>query len=539
MYRLFSILPVQARTNLLRKMEGYLGAALLLCGFTGVALPQISQPSPEFTQAESYLQQRQYDRAIALLQEVLEASPNDPMAHNLMGIALTSLGKPEEGNAHFQSALRSNPEFIPALKNLALNELALNRLEEARSHFEQVLKRAPQDPVAHLSLGEIHYAKREFGPAVDEYLRSAGLVERDPRKVLRFARSCFQSNQGARAVEALEHLGLEADGQTHFQAGLMLAQLEKYSSAARQFELAKKDYPDPYEVGFNLTLAYVSSLNYPAAIQAAQDVIAQGYRKAELYNLLAEAYEHNDQTIEAYNALRAATQLDPQDENNYLGLMVLGVDHANMDLALDIANIGLRNIPNSYRLIMQRGAVRAFHGQITPALEDFEAAAKLEPQLNLPYFGMCMVLMQKDQTPQAIEIVRQRLAISPDDYLLLYALGEILSRSAASAGNDQEARQLLERSVRLKPDFGTARAALGKVYYREGEDDLALAEFEKALQLDPTDLTPCYQLAQIYCRKGDNQRAAELFAKFVKFRDEDRERHINRHLLQLLREGEK
>ena len=82
MYRLFSILPVQARTNLLRKMEGYLGAALLLCGFTGVALPQISQPSPEFTQAESYLQQRQYDRAIALLQEVLEASPNDPMAHN-------------------------------------------------------------------------------------------------------------------------------------------------------------------------------------------------------------------------------------------------------------------------------------------------------------------------------------------------------------------------------------------------------------------------------------------------------------------------
>jgi tetratricopeptide (TPR) repeat protein len=536
---MFSIFPVQARRGFGKKMGECLGAALLLYGFGGVALPQTSQPSPVFTQAESYIQQRQYVRAIALLQEILERSPGDPMAQNLMGIALTSSGKPEEGNAHFQAALRSNPEFFPALKNLALNELAMNRLEEARSHFEQVLKRAAQDPVAHLSLGEIHYAKREFGPAVDEYLKSAGLFERDPRMVLRFTRSCFQSNQGERAAEALEHLSPGADGQTHFQAGLMLTQLEKYPSAARQFELAKKDYPDPYEVGFNLTLAYVRSLNYPAAIQAAQEVIAQGYRKAELYNLLAEAYEHNNQTIEAYNALRTATQIDPRDENNYLDLMALGVDHANLELALDIANIGLRNIPNSYRLIMQRGAVRAFNAQITSALEDFEAAAKLEPQRDLPYFGMCMALMQKDQTPRAIEIVRQRLAISPEDYLLLYALGEILSRSAASTEHDQEAVQLLERSIRLNPDFATARAALGKVYVRHGEDDRALVELQKALQLDPTDLTPCYQLAQIYRRKGDKQRAAELFAKFEKFRDEDRERHINRHLLQLLREGEK
>ena len=177
---MFSIFPVHVRRGFGKKIGECLGAALLLCGLAGAAQPQTSQPSPVFTQAESYIQQRQYVRAIALLQEVLERFPGDPMAHNLMGIALTSSGKPEEGNAHFQAALRSNPEFFPALKNLALNELAMNRLEEARSHFEQVLKRAPQDPVAHLSLGEIHYAKREFGPAVDEYLKSAGLFEEGP-----------------------------------------------------------------------------------------------------------------------------------------------------------------------------------------------------------------------------------------------------------------------------------------------------------------------------------------------------------------------
>lgn len=515
-------------------------AALILLASVEVALPATSQPAPVFKQAESYIQQGQFGRAITLLQEILRKSPRDYKAQNLMGIALTSSGRPDEGNSHFRAALKSNPKFYPALKNLALNELAMKRLEEARVHFEQVLKYAPGDTLAHLSLGEIHYARREFGPAVEEYLRSEGLFLRDPRVVLNFARSCFESNQSQKAAGALELLGSEADGRSHFEAGLMLAQMEKYAAAARQFDLATKDYPDPYEAGFNLTLAYVRSQNYPAAIQAAQKVIAQSYRRAELYNLLAEAYEHNNQTIEAYNALRTATQIDPQDENNYLDLMALGVDHTNYLLALDIADIGLHNIPNSFRLTMQRGAVRAFQGQLTPAFEDFERAAQLDPQSNMPYFAMCMALMQTDQVAKALGILRGRLATHPDDYLLLYALGESADRSAGSGlVSEEEALRALERSVQMNPSLSTSRLALGKIYLRRNKLDRAIQELEKALELDPADLTPCYQLAQAYRRKGEKERADELFAKFVKFRDEDREKHINRNLLKLLREGEK
>ncbi|MBZ5513455.1 MAG: tetratricopeptide repeat protein [Acidobacteriia bacterium] len=513
---------------------------LLLILLAGPAFPQSRGPLPALKQAESYLRQQQYRPAATLLQQVLKKSPRNPLAQNLMGLALTGLGKPEEANIHFQAAVKSNPKFYPAWKNLALNELAMRRWEEARGHFQQVLTYAPDDAVAHLSLGEIHYMQREFGPAVDEYLKSEGLFLRDPRLVLNFARSCFESNQPQKAAGALEILGPEADGQAHFQAGLMLAQMEKYAAAAHQFELATKDYPDPYEAGFNLTLAYVRSQNYSAAIQAAQKLIAQNYRNAELYNLLAEAYEHNNQTIEAYNALRTATQLDPKDENNYLDLMALGVDHANYELALDIANIALNNIPNSFRLIMQRGAVLAFQGRLTPALEDFDRAAQLDPQSNLPYFAMCMAPMQTAQVPRALEILRKRLAARPDDYLLLYALGESADRSAGSGLVSQdEALRALEKSVQANPNLSTSRIALGRIYLRRNEVDLAIPQLQRALELDPTDLSPCYQLAQAYLRKGDKQRAEDLMAKFTKFRDEDRERHINRNLLKLLREGEK
>jgi predicted Zn-dependent protease len=158
----------------------------------------------------------------------------------------------------------------------------------------------------------------------------------------------------------------------------------------------------------------------------------------------------------------------------------------------------------------------------------------------MPYYAMCMALMQEDQVPRALEILRQRLATHPDDYLLLYALGESADRAGSSAGASQyEVLHALERSVQVNPNLAASRVALGRIYFRRNELDLAISQLERALELNPNDLSPCYQLAQAYRRKGNKQRADELTAKFAKFRDEDRERHINRNVLQLLRQDEK
>ena len=496
--------------------------------------------STQYDRAVDYLQHRQIGPAITLLQQILEAAPTDAKAHNLMGIALTASGRLDEANPHFRQALEINPEFYPALKNLAVNELALKHVAEARVHFEEVLHFVPEDQVAHLSLGEIYFDQKLYVTAVEHYLKSGELLTRDPNVTLNFARSCFESNQRDKAAQALENFPPEAGGRGHFQAGVMLAQLSKYDAAARQFELAQKDYPDPYEVGYNLTLAYARGGHYAQAITAAQSLLARGYEKAELYNLLSEAYERNDQTIEAYNALRKATQIDPRDENNYLDLIALGIDHANYPLALGIADIGLQNNPNSYRLLLQRGAVKAFQAQYPQAVEDFEQASKLDPQKDLPFFAMAIALMETDQLNKGLVILRQRLAASPDDYLMLYALGEGLDHLGLVHGSpeEKEAIDSLRKSIRLNPDFPDSRVALGRVLLRRGDVDEAIVQLEKALELDPTNLSPCYPLALAYRKKGDTGLADELIAKFEKFKEEDREKHSNRTIVRLLREGE-
>jgi tetratricopeptide (TPR) repeat protein len=487
------------------------------------------------------IKQQQIEQGIALLREILKGSPNDIKAHNLLGIALTTAGKIEEANAHFKRAIELNPRFYPALKNLAINEMRLNRTEEAKAHLIRALEIGPDDPVAHLALGEIHWQGREFAEAVKHYDKSGDLPFRDPRVVLNYAASLLESNHAEKAVGLLEKFPPTADAVSRFEAGIILARLQKYDGAARQFELARKDHPDPYGVAFNLTLAYVKSRRYTDAIRAAREYLSQGHKKAELYNLLSQAYEGNGQTIEAYDALRTATQIDPKDENNYLDLAALCVDHANYDLGLEIASIGIKNIPQSDRLYFQRGALLAMKGQSAQAVGDFETASKLAPNKSLPYAARGIVLLELGEMDKAVALLRQRASVNPDDYMVHYVLGEALNRSgpALKSPEENEAIQVLERSVSLRPDFAAARAVLGKLLLRRNELDRAIIELEKALELDSQETSSLYQLAQAHRRKGNLERAKELYAKVDQLKSEERDKFMSRTLIRLVREGSK
>ncbi len=358
---------------------------------------------------------------------------------------------------------------------------------------------------------------------------------------LNYAASLLESNQPEKASSALDRLPDGTDSTNRFEAGMIFVRLGKYDRAASQFETARKDYPDPYEVGFNLTLAYIKSKNYKAAIGVAQETISKGQQKAELHNLLAQAHEGNGQTVEAYNALRAATRLDPKDENNYLDLATLCVDHANYELGLEIVDIGIRNIPQSDRLYFQRGTLLAMTGQPSQAVKDFETAGKLSPQKNLPVVARAVVLLELGEAPQAVALLRRTAAVSPNDYLVQYILGEALNRSGPAAGSDEEkeAVRALEKSVSLNPEFAASRAVLGKLLLRRNQTDRAIAELEKALDLDPNETSSLYQLALAYRKKGALERAKELFAKVDRVKSEERDKFMSRTLIRLVREGSK
>jgi tetratricopeptide (TPR) repeat protein len=329
------------------------------------------------------------------------------------------------------------------------------------------------------------------------------------------------------------------DGDSHFRAGVMLAEHQLYAAAARQFGLARPTSKDPYLAGYNQTLAYVNAADYAAAIRTANELLNQGHETAELADVAATAYLKSGQAKEAYNAFRLAVHLDPRNEEAYVELCEMSLDHDDYDRGLQIAEIGLRHLPGSERLYLQRGIMRAMKGQFDEGEKDFAKASDLAPQEVLPAVSLGLIAMQKGNLDKAVATLRQAAARHRDSYLAQYWFAEALLRGGAEPGtkNRDQALAALKQSVRLNPNFWHARADLGKLLLDRDEVDAAISELQKAASLNPSATGPLYLLAQAYRRKGDESRAQELIAQVSKMQAEDRESLAQGGLRQLAREG--
>src|SRR6185437_14377231 len=144
-------------------------AALLLCSFVK-AEAQMSQAvasSASYARAEDLVRAHQWDAGLNLLQPLLKQYPRDLKILNLVGLAFTGKGDLKRANTYFRRALEVEPEFVPVLKNLGINEFSLHDFTSSERHLDSALKHAPEDSVINLYLGEIAYTRQDFKGAAE------------------------------------------------------------------------------------------------------------------------------------------------------------------------------------------------------------------------------------------------------------------------------------------------------------------------------------------------------------------------------------
>jgi tetratricopeptide (TPR) repeat protein len=483
----------------------------------------------------------EFAAALGYLDRQLAAAPRDLKALNLMGIALTGAGRKDAANDRFRAALAIDPAFYPALKNLAINEYDSGHPAEARAHLEQVLKLAPSDEITHLYLAEIEYRAKRRRAALDHYEKSGQRFAQDSQWTLHYGRSLLGAGRAKQAVAVLDRIP-ERDGAGRFEAGVALGQAGAHAEAARFFGAARHGYKDPYAAGFNQALMLIEAGDGEAALRIVQELIAEGPPPAELYNLAARAFVNAGRIQEAYDALRQATRLEPKAPENYVDLAMLCVEHDNFDLGLEIVDIGLRQLPGSWVLYLQRGVLLAMKGLMSEAEKEFDAARRLAPDPAVPYAALGMVWIQSGQTEKAVEVLRAELK-RRKDHVVPYIFAVALLRSGVdpAAPAAAEAVEALRASIRANPHFAPARAELGRLLFKRDQLDPAIKELEKAAELEPGNRPALYALSQAYRKKGDGTRAQALLSRVARLnaeeRGEDPDRELRRALVRIVREG--
>jgi tetratricopeptide (TPR) repeat protein len=492
------------------------------------------------------VQRQEFAAAIRTLERLVAESPRNLRVLNLLGIALTGAGRPDDANGRFRQALAIDPRFTPALKNLAVNEFMLGRQDEAQRHFDEVLALTPDDEIAHVHLGEIQFERKEYRAALTHYEKSRARVVQNPRWILQYATCLLELNRKTDATALLDQLPPD-EATSWFSAGVTLGRYGAYSEAARFFGAARaKGYKDAYAAGHNETLMLINAGDNEGAIRTARELIAAGKGPAELYSLVSRAYTKTNQIKEAYDALREATRLEPDVAEHYIDLAMLCLEHENYDLGLEIVDIGLKYRPDSSMLYLQRGVVVAMKGSVEQAETEFTKANRAAPEDPAPYVALAMVWMQRGQTTKAIEVLRTRARVTTQagtpHAVILYALGIALIRSGAAPddADSTEALHAFLEAVRLQPAFVQAQAELGKLLLKRGDVAAAISHLERAIALEPGNAAPAYVLAQAYRRNGQLDRARDLLARVSRLnaqeRGDDPDTDLRRMMFRIVRD---
>ena len=399
------------------------------------------------------------------------------------------------------------------MKNLGINEFNQKQYAAAQKHLLAAQKEAPHDPIVNLYVGEIAYRQHNYQRAADALSDTRDLVFQNPNAAAHLAVSYLQINQQPKAIQILDRLASDQiEPQTQFALGISLEQLGLVERAIPYLEAVQRRHPDSYDIGFDLILAYIEAKAFPKAIDQAKDLISHGHETSELNNVLAEAYEGNNEIQPAVDALRRAIALDPADEDNYLDFASLCMNQRSLQAGLTVIQVALESHPKSDRLVFMRGVLFAMQDEFEKAEKDFKLSADLAPQTNLGYVGLGVSYLETGHDAQAIEILRQRLRVNPNDASLLYLLGEALLRTGSAPGTPaySEAQASLEKSVRINPNLCLPHVSLGTIYLDEDRPGEAADQFEKARAIDPRERSAYSHLAVAYRRLGQVDKAKEV-----------------------------
>ena len=112
-----------------------------------------------------YLQQKNSEAALAILERLLGKLPDDPETLFLYGMASESVGKKEQAGGAYEKLIVADPKREAAYLRLGDIYLESEKLDDAFRIYSKLIAEFPYSYVGHFFLGKIHAFRQEYTKA--------------------------------------------------------------------------------------------------------------------------------------------------------------------------------------------------------------------------------------------------------------------------------------------------------------------------------------------------------------------------------------
>lgn len=207
----------------------------------------------------TYRQSLVYHDELSLWRDTIAKNPGSWMAHNNLGMLLTSLGQREDAKRHFLESLRLNPGNVEARNNLAMALVDEGRLDEAEEHLKAATRLQPASTDLH-ALALLFERRGKIEQALSYYRAAAKQRPHDFRIPYNLGNALLAQGMSEEAAAAFaEALRVNPrHAPSHNQLGLIAASRRRLEEATRRYEEAlrlRPDYPPAHANLANLLAA--------------------------------------------------------------------------------------------------------------------------------------------------------------------------------------------------------------------------------------------------------------------------------------------
>jgi tetratricopeptide (TPR) repeat protein len=248
-------------------------------GRRGAAQEKLAAARELSRQGVAALERSDWQHAESLLQQAVEAAPDDADARRHLAEALWHRGAADAAILQITEALRLEPDDAALLVRSGEMSMTLGDHNKALAHAERAIQLDAKSAGAWALRGRVFWRIGQPDRAMADLQRALELSPHNPEALLDVALMYRQRGEPARALTTLQYL-LEAYGpgeepQLALQLeGMTLLDLDRPQQAADSLQLAARRGPPNADILFYLAQAQTRAGRHAEASATAQQALA-------------------------------------------------------------------------------------------------------------------------------------------------------------------------------------------------------------------------------------------------------------------------
>jgi tetratricopeptide (TPR) repeat protein len=479
--------------------------------------------------AQLYFNLKQDKEASDMLNLAITKRPDDPSLLMFAATIQTDQKDYQGAAATYEKILAVNPQFSPALNNLAcLYSDHLGDLDKAYELAQHARRLLPNNPSTADTLGWVLFKRGNYSSALTLFQQGAAGAPDNPEIQYHLGLSSYMLGNEDSARQQLQNataMDAPFPDRAECQKYLDILNIDPATadSAARaNLEKRFSEQPGDTIVFSRLAEIYQRSNDSARVSELCQSALKANPKNVKAMIILARNCESQDPQ-KGFDLAKAAYQITPNDPEVCATLGHLASISGNDQWAFSLLDEASQDQPTNGQTLFDLANAAFGLGKVSEAQTDMQNASQagltsLQSAQARNFLDMVTLCVNPNQAAANQSRVENVLATDPQNPAALFAEGLVQSENNDAVGAERSYESLLAHH----PDCAPACKNLAILYAQNLTDPAKAYPIAiKAREAFPDDPQVARALAMVLFQQGNYDRAANLFNTISNSADAD------------------